>query len=112
MNRIHEELPDQEFEQPSTVERVTICSESGLLAGTGCSRTTEYFDVSNVPTRRCTEHIPIIIPTPNAHSVCDAEPDSDAYPNAHAYFYSGRWRSDAAGRSGRGSARRTGIQRP
>lgn len=64
MNRIHKELPDQEFEQPSTVERVTICSESGLLAGTGCSRTTEYFDVSNVPTRRCTEHIPIIIPTP------------------------------------------------
>ena len=64
MSRIHEELPDKEFEQPSTVERVTICSETGLLAGTGCSRTTEYFDVSNVPTKRCTEHIPIIIPTP------------------------------------------------
>ena len=64
MNRIHEDLPDEEFEQPSTVERVTICSESGLLAGTGCSRTTEYFDLSDVPTKRCTEHVPVIIPTP------------------------------------------------
>ena len=32
MNRIHEDLPDRDFEQPSTVERTAVCAESGLLA--------------------------------------------------------------------------------
>ncbi len=64
MNRIHEGLEDKEFEQPSTVERVTICADSGLLAGTGCTRTAEYFDSSNVPTVRCTQHVPVPTPTP------------------------------------------------
>ena len=64
MNRIHANLQDQEFAQPSTVEQATICTESGLLAGNGCSRTTEYFDSATVPTQRCTQHIPKPTPTP------------------------------------------------
>lgn len=62
MNRIHEDLPDIEFERPSTVKAATICSETGLLAGSGCPRATEYFDLETVPTRRCTQHY--IAPTP------------------------------------------------
>ncbi|MGI6012083.1 MAG: transglycosylase domain-containing protein [Ruminococcus sp.] len=56
MNRIHEELPNQDFEQPDTVEEVTVCAESGLLPGFGCDTITEYFDTSTVPTSRCSEH--------------------------------------------------------
>ena len=56
MNRIHENLPDQEFSQPDDVEEVTICTDSGLLPGFGCTRTTEYFSSATVPTERCKEH--------------------------------------------------------
>ncbi|HJD12425.1 MAG TPA: PBP1A family penicillin-binding protein [Candidatus Ruminococcus avistercoris] len=56
MNRIHENLPDQEFSQPDDVEEVTICADSGLLPGFGCTRTTEYFSSATVPTERCKEH--------------------------------------------------------
>lgn len=56
MNRIHEDLPDKDFEQPSTVEKISVCAESGLLAGKGCTRVKEYFDQDNTPERICTEH--------------------------------------------------------
>ena len=56
MNRIHENLPDQEFSQPDDVEEVTICADSGLLPGFGCTRTMEYFSSATVPTERCKEH--------------------------------------------------------
>lgn len=58
MNRIHEDLPDRDFEQPSTVERTAVCAESGLLAGRGCTRIYEYFDQDNMPRETCTEHRP------------------------------------------------------
>ena len=64
MNRIHENLQDQEFARPSSIEEVTICADSGLLAGSGCSRITEYFDHSSAPTARCTQHVPKPTPTP------------------------------------------------
>ncbi len=65
MTRIHEGLEDKEFEMPSSVEKLTICSESGLLAGVGCNTTTEYFAKSNRPTTRCTSHIPILTVEPD-----------------------------------------------
>lgn len=64
MARIHEDLPDVEFTAPSSVKKVTICSSSGLLAGSGCPRATEYFDLSSVPTERCTRHYVKPTPTP------------------------------------------------
>ena len=79
MNRIHEELQleDQEFEQPSSVVRRTICMDSGLLAGIGCSNTrTEYFDISTVPDERCVEHIPILGPIISAINGDDDEDSS------------------------------------
>jgi len=70
MGRIHSELPSADFEIPSNVQQATICSESGLLAGLGCSTRTEYFESSTIPTTRCTQHYvpptpePTPIPTP------------------------------------------------
>lgn len=76
MTRVHENLPYKDFEQPDSVEKVTICAESGLLAGLGCPTTTEYFESSTVPTSRCTQHYvpptPTPTPTPEPGSVLDS----------------------------------------
>lgn len=76
MSRIHENLPYKDFEQPASVEEVTICAESGLLAGLGCPTATEFFESSNVPTSRCTQHYvpptPTPTPTPEPGSVLDS----------------------------------------
>lgn len=65
MNRVHEDLPRKEFETPASVKKATICASSGLLAGLGCPATTEYFEVSQVPLKRCYAHfIPTPAPTP------------------------------------------------
>ena len=56
MQRIHENLPDKDFTMPDTVEKVKICSSSGLLAGSGCPTTTEYFAKGTAPTKKCTQH--------------------------------------------------------
>ena len=65
MGRIHSELPSADFEIPSNVQQATICSESGLLAGLGCSTRTEYFESSTIPTTRCTQHY--VLPHQNRH---------------------------------------------
>lgn len=56
MNRIHADLTDVEFTPPDSVTEATICSKSGLLAGSGCPTMTEYFEKSTIPTERCTSH--------------------------------------------------------
>ncbi len=62
MDRIHENLPYKDFEMPATVEKATICEETGLLPSSGCSTITEYFDVNTLPTERCDQHY--YVPTP------------------------------------------------
>lgn len=78
MNRIHENLPDQEFSQPDDVEEVTICADSGLLPGFGCTRTTEYFTSSTAPTTRCKEHGLFSRPTEEPED--DREEEEDKEP--------------------------------
>ncbi len=56
MNRIHENLSNKDFTQPSSVEEATICSISGKLASSGCPTITEYFDKSTIPTEHCSSH--------------------------------------------------------
>lgn len=56
MTRIHEDLPNTDFKIPATVEKETICSVTGLLAGSGCPTITEYFDKSTLPTEKCKKH--------------------------------------------------------
>lgn len=56
MTRIHEDLPYMEFQKPDTVEKATVCSQTLMLPNSGCSTVTEYLDVANLPTERCTGH--------------------------------------------------------
>ena len=64
MERIHEGLPEKEFEMPATVREVSICSETGLLARSSCDAVTEYYAVSDIPTKRCSGHYVAPTPTP------------------------------------------------
>ncbi len=64
MNRIHEGLEAKTFERPANIQEVTVCRESGLIAGVGCQTVTDIFDSSTAPTKVCTEHMPIVTPTP------------------------------------------------
>lgn len=64
MNRIHEGLSDPGFPVPASVQEATVCSKSGLLAGSGCPKITEYFEKSSIPTERCTQHY--VAPRPQA----------------------------------------------
>ena len=56
MSRIHEGLENKDFEMPSSVEKASICSETGLLPRAGCPTITEYFDISSLPTEYCDKH--------------------------------------------------------
>ena len=56
MTRIHEGLPQKDFEKPASVEKLSICAISGLLPRAGCPVTTEYFVVGTMPTEYCEEH--------------------------------------------------------
>ena len=56
MTRIHEGLPEKDFTKPASVEKLSICSETGLLPRAGCPVITEYFDVGTMPTEYCEEH--------------------------------------------------------
>ena len=54
---IHQEImEDKDFEMPSSVEKASVCSETGLLPRAGCPTITEYFDISSLPTEYCDEH--------------------------------------------------------
>ena len=56
MNRIHEGLDDKDFDMPASVEKASVCEETGLLPRSGCPTITEYFDISSLPTEYCDQH--------------------------------------------------------
>ena len=56
MTRIHEGLPDKDFDMPASVEKISICEETGLLPRAGCPVITEYFDIGDAPTDYCNQH--------------------------------------------------------
>ena len=56
MTRIHKGLPEKNFSKPASVEKLSICSETGLLPRAGCPVITEYFDVGTMPTEYCDQH--------------------------------------------------------
>ena len=64
MNRIHKDLAPASFRIPEGIVQATVCADSGLLAGQGCTTTTEIFASGTVPTSTCTEHVPKPSPTP------------------------------------------------
>ena len=56
MQRIHADLPDTDFKMPSTVQKASICTKTGLLATSSCNAVTEYFDIDQIPTQYCSGH--------------------------------------------------------
>ncbi len=56
MTRIHQDLEYRDFDMPASVEKCSVCSETGLLPRAGCDVITEYFDVGNLPTEYCYDH--------------------------------------------------------
>ena len=63
MQKIHSDLPNKDFEKPSSVVTAEVCADSGLLATDACrndrrgDRTkTEIFAKGTVPTEECTMH--------------------------------------------------------
>lgn len=79
MGRIHENLPAAEFEVPDSVQEATICADSGLLAGLGCTTRTEYFETSTIPTVRCTQHY--VPPTPEPTPIPTVDPLTGLSPD-------------------------------
>ena len=53
MSRVHEGLPDKEFDIPSSVITAKICAKCGKLYN-GVSGKTEYFAIGTVPIEKCT----------------------------------------------------------
>ena len=56
MSRIHENLEEKDFKVPSSVERKSICTITGKLAGSGCPSITEYFAKDTLPAETCSGH--------------------------------------------------------
>lgn len=100
MSRIHEGLDDPGFPMPTSIEKISVCEETGLLPRAGCSVITEYFDVGSMPTEYCEDHfyeIPetdyyeydtdteeqnpddaLLTPTPG---IVDGDPDNPSNPD-------------------------------
>jgi penicillin-binding protein 1A len=57
MKDVHSNLQDTNFAQPSSVVEETVCSETGLVANSGCTNTyTEYYLKGTVPDK-CNKHL-------------------------------------------------------
>lgn len=62
MKDIHEEKENKKFEKPSGLVQVTICKDTGLLAGDTCTETyTELFVKGTEPKERCQGQITVRI---------------------------------------------------
>ena len=59
MTRVHEGLPNKEFTRPSGITSATVCQETGLLAGSNCTKKyTELFASGTAPKEVCVNHAP------------------------------------------------------
>ncbi len=56
MNEVLEGYEDRDFVMPSDVEKLRVCSTTGLLASYGCPTITEYFAKDTAPTEYCSRH--------------------------------------------------------
>ena len=77
MSRIHANLETKEFEMPDSVERKTICTESGLIATGSCPSITEYFAKGSVPDKYCYGHGVEEEETPEENTDGNAENTTD-----------------------------------
>lgn len=83
MQRIHEEFEYEnvEFEMPNTVEKKTLCSETGKLASSdACSKYTEYYAEGTGPTQSCPGHAEVDT-TPTTDGTTDGTSAGDTTGN-------------------------------
>lgn len=84
MQRIHEGYEYKDFPMPNSIEKKTICTESGNLASSEeCQKLTEYFAPGTAPTQSCPGHIVEVEPpveTPPSEGTT-SEPPSANQPN-------------------------------
>lgn len=80
MTRIHADLPRATFTAPSSVEKITVCSETGLLPNMLCPRSFEYFAVDTAPTEKCMVHKLVVTPTPTPTETPTATPETTPTP--------------------------------
>ena len=66
MERIHQNLEYKDFEIPTSVVQKSICTETGLLAVSGCPARTDYFDKDTLPTESCPGHVQEQAPDTNS----------------------------------------------
>lgn len=58
MSRIHEDYEEKDFEMPKSIEKKTICKDTGKLASSKyCTRYTEYFASGTAPKQSCSGHV-------------------------------------------------------
>lgn len=57
MDRVHTDLPSKDFTMPTSVEKKTICTQTGKLATYSCPSLTEYFAKGTAPTQSCSGHV-------------------------------------------------------
>ncbi|MFQ7672738.1 MAG: penicillin-binding transpeptidase domain-containing protein [Clostridium sp.] len=58
MERIHEGYEYKDFKMPTSIEKKTICTQTGKLASSdACTAYTEYFAPGTAPTQSCPGHV-------------------------------------------------------
>ncbi len=60
MDKIHQNLPYKSFDMPATVQSAYVCSVTGQLPASDCTRITEYFKTGRTPTSYCPGHADLI----------------------------------------------------
>lgn len=59
MDEVLDGYEDRDFVTPEGITKLTVCKKTGLLASSGCSKVTEYFDIDTAPKTYCSDHIEI-----------------------------------------------------
>ena len=93
MERVHEDLPYRDFQQPDEIVSLEVCNKSGLKPledicihhQTGSTVYTEYFDVKTVPTTTCDHHIALDICKSSGKVASSSCPTSDILRKVFIY---------------------------
>ena len=59
--------PEADWTQPEGLTKATVCKLTGLLPGTGCPLSTDWFDEKHVPKKSCKGHITKVVVCKESH---------------------------------------------
>ena len=107
MDRVHEGLENKEFEVPSSVERKSICTRTGLLAVSSCPSVTEYFATDSLPTQSCSGHY--VAPDPEPVTPDETTENNNGNTTDDGNNTSGITDPNTGGNTGNGNGGNTGT---